>query len=129
MVKPLFDTNILIDYLNGIDQARLELERYDYWEISIISWMEVMAGAMGSAQDETRRFLNNFTVHPIDDAVAELAVSLRQARKLKLPDAIIQATAGVHSLLLVTRNEKDFPDSLPGVRIPYRLYLPGLSET
>jgi predicted nucleic acid-binding protein len=38
-----------------------------------------------------------------------------------LPDAIIGATAERHEMLLVTRNEKDFPDSLPGVRVPYRL--------
>jgi hypothetical protein len=28
MVKALFDTNILIDYLNAVPQARTELQRY-----------------------------------------------------------------------------------------------------
>ncbi len=35
----LFDTNILIDYLSGIPQARAELERYSRRAISIITWM------------------------------------------------------------------------------------------
>ncbi len=49
MVKALFDTNILIDYLNGIPQAREEVALYDDSAISIISWMEVMAGASEEA--------------------------------------------------------------------------------
>ena len=36
MVSVLFDTNILIDYLNGVKQARTELERYSDKAISLI---------------------------------------------------------------------------------------------
>ena len=121
MVKPLFDTNILIDYLNAVPEARQELALYDSWGISIITWMEVMIGADETTEAPTRRFLANFDTLPIDESVAELAVVLRKARRLKLPDAIIHATASVNSMLLVTRNEKDFPWSTPGIRMPYRL--------
>ena len=42
----LFDTNILIDYLNGIPQAREVLTEYHANPaISAITWMEVMVGA------------------------------------------------------------------------------------
>ncbi|EFG6101062.1 type II toxin-antitoxin system VapC family toxin, partial [Escherichia coli] len=58
MVKPLFDTNILIDYLNGLEPAREELRRYDDRFISIVSWMEVLAGTDSSVEEETRKFLN-----------------------------------------------------------------------
>lgn len=44
MVKALLDTNILIDFLNGVPQARDEIARYRRTAISIITWMEVMAG-------------------------------------------------------------------------------------
>ena len=40
MVKALFDTSILIDYLNQQPQARDELGRYRQKAISIITWME-----------------------------------------------------------------------------------------
>ncbi|EBU8132107.1 type II toxin-antitoxin system VapC family toxin, partial [Salmonella enterica subsp. enterica serovar Java] len=103
MVKPLFDTNILIDYLNGLEPAREELRRYDDRFISIVSWMEVLAGTDSSVEEETRKFLNSFETLPIDEPVAELAVVIRQKQRVRLPDAIIQATASVHSLLLVTR--------------------------
>jgi predicted nucleic acid-binding protein len=41
--------------------------------------------------------------------------------KIRVPDAIILATARVESLLLVTRNTRDFPADLPGIRVPYRI--------
>ena len=45
-MKALMDTNILIDYLNGIDAAREEIGRYETPLISAITWMEVMVGAI-----------------------------------------------------------------------------------
>ncbi len=65
----VFDTNIVIDALNGIEQA----------------------------------------------------VIIRKQRKIRLPDAIIKATAQVHNALLVTRNTRDFPENSEGVKIPYKL--------
>ena len=40
MVGALFDTNILIDHLNAIPQAREEIERFDSRAISIITWID-----------------------------------------------------------------------------------------
>ena len=49
------------------------------------------------------------------------AVQLRKTKRIKLPDAIIWATAQVHQCLLVTRNTRDFDVNEPGVRVPYAL--------
>jgi predicted nucleic acid-binding protein len=50
------------------------------------------------------------------------AAALRRERpRLKSPDAVILATAQLRSRVLVTRNTKDFPAQLPGVRVPYLL--------
>jgi predicted nucleic acid-binding protein len=121
MVKPLFDTVILIDYLNGVTQARAEMARYDDRAISIVSWMEVMAGAPTDAEASTRAFLDQFQIIPVDPLVAEHAVAIRKKKRLKLPDAIVWASALVHNRLFVTRDAKDFPANDPGVRIPYRI--------
>ena len=121
MVKPLFDTNILIDYLNAVPQAAEEFDRYDTAAISIITWMEVLAGAGPDVADATRRFLAGFQIVSLEASVAERAVEIRQEYRIKLPDAIIWATADTNSMLLVTRNSKDFPADAPGVRIPYVL--------
>lgn len=118
-MKALFDTNILIDYLNGIDEARLELALYQDKAISIITWMEIQVGAAPEEQLALDQFLRRFTVLPLDAPISLSAVSLRKTTKIKLPDAIIWATASVHHRLLVTRNTKDFSTSHPGVRVPY----------
>ena len=65
--------------------------------------------------------LSNFDVFAVDEQIAERAVGLRRSNRIKLPDAVIWATAQVHAMLLVTRNTKDFPDDDPGVRAPYKL--------
>lgn len=121
MVKALFDTNILIDYLNAVPEARNELRRYESKSISLVTWMEVLVGAAPDREAATRSFLGTFEVLNIDRSVAERAVELRRSLRIRLPDAIVWATAQVHASLLVTRNTKDFPADHPGVYVPYRL--------
>jgi len=120
-VRPLFDTNILIDSVRGVDAATELLERHADGTISIMTWMEVLAGAPPTLEQPTRTFLSRFTILQIDEAIAEEAVLLRRARRLKLPDAIIWASARMTGRTLVTRDIKDFPADDPGVQIPYRL--------
>lgn len=120
-VKALFDTNILIDYLNGIDNARDEINRFESPMISPISWMEVMVGTKENQQKSVRAFLHRFSQVSINAEVAEIAVSIRRKHKIRLPDAIIWASARHESALLVSRNTKDFPADSPDVRVPYRL--------
>ena len=119
MVKALFDTNVLVDHLRGIPAARDELARYQDKAISVITWMEVLVGAAPQAATATRRWLDGFTLIGVDGPVAERAVSLRKAHRIKLPDAIVWASAQVHGMLLVTRDTRDFPSDDPGIRVPY----------
>jgi predicted nucleic acid-binding protein len=120
MVNVLFDTNILIDYLSGLEEAREEIERYADRAISLISWMEVMVGAGDQDAPIIKAFLSRFAMLPIDSGVAAEAVRIRRQRKIKLPDAIILASARLSQRLLITRNVKDFPLGADGeVRMPY----------
>ena len=121
MVRALFDTNVLIDFLNRVPEARHELERYSDKAISLVTWIEVMVGAEGDLDLPTRAFLNGFEVIAIDKDVAERAVSLRRTHRIKLQDAVIWASAQANGMLLVTRDTKDFPSDDPGIRMPYRL--------
>ena len=118
-LNALFDTNILVDYLNGISAAKAEVDLYDDKAISIITWMEMQIGTDEAGQMSVDRFLSKFTLLTLDAKVSAKAVALRRKRRIKLPDAIIWATALAESRLLVTRNVKDFPATLPGVRVPY----------
>jgi predicted nucleic acid-binding protein len=121
-VKALFDTNILIDYLAGLPAAEVEIGRYRHRLISVITWMEVLAGARSEDEvDVIEMFLRDFAVIELSRPIAREAIRWRKTRRLRLPDAIILASAQHESALLVTRNSKDFPPDLPGVRMPYRI--------
>jgi len=117
----LFDTNIVIDALNGLEGADTEYVRYSRVLISRVTWMEVLVGIQ---EDETvvRDFLSSrFEIMPLDLAVAERAVYLRRHHRMRLPDAIIWATAQVNQAVLVSRNTRDFNPAWGGIRIPYTL--------
>lgn len=119
-VKALFDTNILIDQLRGIQAASDELDRYNEVAVSRIVWIEFLVGAKTPELEiRIKRLLDRFALLEIDTSVAKEAILIRQRTRLKLPDAIILATARVHGLLLVTRNSRDFPRGEPDIRIPY----------
>ena len=109
-MKALFDTNILIDYLNGVEAAQEEFARYRQRLISIVTWMEVLAGAHDDAEEDViHMFLRDFRIVEITRLVAHDAVDIRRTRRCRLPDALIWASARSESALLVTRNTKDFP--------------------
>ncbi|MDQ3170348.1 MAG: type II toxin-antitoxin system VapC family toxin [Acidobacteriota bacterium] len=121
-MKALFDTNILVDYLNGITAAKTEIDRHGDRLISIVTWMEVLAGAHDDAEEDViELFLRDFRIVDVSRRIAREALTIRRARRTRLPDAIIWATARIESALLVTRNTKDFPETDPGIRIPYTL--------
>ena len=121
-MKALFDSNILIDYLNGEIQARDELEKHQIPLISIITWMEIMVG-VDNAKDQQLIdiFFRRFRIINIDQEISEIAVNLRKKHKIKLPDAIVWASAKAHGAILITRNTKDFSENEVDIHCPYRL--------
>ena len=115
----VFDTNSVIDALNGLPGADEEFLRYERVIISQITWMDVLVGARDD-EAQLRDFIeSNFEIVSIDTDVAERAVQLRRSHHMRLPDAIIWATAQVNDALLVSRNTKDFKEEWGGIRIPY----------
>jgi predicted nucleic acid-binding protein len=129
MVKVLLDSNIIIDIMNGVKEARTEVSYYSDITISAITWMEVMVGCMQSKQTALfETFLTTLGIKVIhtNDAISLKAAQIRAAglsaipkRQIKLPDAIIAATAQTSGLMVVTRNPRDFGASK--VRIPYQI--------
>jgi predicted nucleic acid-binding protein len=120
-----FDANIIIDLFNGVPEARNELKRASstggIW-ISRMVWIEVMSKRSSANLREIEKFLSELSVDELDSEIAVRAALLRRERpKLKTPDAVIHATAQLRGRILVTRNTKDFPANMPGVRVPYTL--------
>ena len=119
-----FDTNILIDFLNGMPEAQVATSPYGRRCISRITWMEVLAGVKDTpGEDIARTFLAQFDVMEITEDVAEAALTLRRHHvpRLKLPAAIILASARMLGCRLITRNTRDFPADSVDVHVPYRL--------
>jgi predicted nucleic acid-binding protein len=120
------DANILIDTLLEHDPARREIARIAesgarMW-ISRMAWIEVLSKGNDSVVRDAVRFLSRFGLDEIDDEISRRAAALRRERpRLKSPDAIILATAQIRGRVLITRNTKDFPAEMPGIRVPYTL--------
>ena len=119
-MKAVFDTNILIDLLNGITEANDELGRYSQVAISRISWIEVLTGVRDE-QDQNRveSMLSFFEMIELDESVSRRAIELRKQYRLKVPDAIVLASAKLCDSILVTRDVDDFSADDPGIRVPY----------
>lgn len=118
----LLDSTVLIDLLNGVGAARAIVRAEASASLSIITWIEVMVGARNDREESTARgYLAHFRVAQLSAEIAEETVRVRRASALKLPDAIILATARAEGLTLLTRNTKDFSEDDPTIRIPYRL--------
>ena len=121
MSAPFFDTNIVIDWLVDRPGARQELARYNGHRLSRIAWTEVLAGEPPATRPKVQALLLPFQVVEVDGQVASMAADIRHRTRMKLLDALILATARVHDAILITRNTKDFPVAMPGIRVPYTL--------
>ena len=89
-------------------------------ENSVASVTQIEVYGFTGLQPEEKAALDilfrRLTVHPLDTAVIERAIALRQESKMGLADAIIAATALAHDLPLVTRNDDDFKH-VTGLRV------------
>src|SRR3546814_4552597 len=93
MIDAQFDSDILIDALNGIEAARAEIRRAGRKSVSRVSWTEVMSAADPASVKAVEAFLGCFQIEEIGDAVARRAAALRAERKgLTLADAFVLAT-------------------------------------
>ena len=121
MSDPFFDTNIVIDWLNRKPLAKAEILRYPRHRISRIVWTEILAGEPMESRDEIQQLISPFEVVEIDARISAAAADIRQRARMKVLDAFILATAQVNGAILITRNTKDFPAAMPGIRVPYTL--------
>jgi predicted nucleic acid-binding protein len=120
------DANILIDALLEHDPAQREIMRIAasgarMW-VSRMAWIEVLSKGNDTVVREAINFLARFGLDEIDDEISLRAAAIRRERpRLKTPDAVILATAQIRGRVLITRNTKDFPAEMPGIRVPYTL--------
>ncbi len=113
----VLDTNAVVSLLAGNRELSVQLEAAEYVGISIVSYLEFLAFDGLSASDRNcfadfcRRVEVVSLAHE-DEILTKLVLDLRSSHRLKLPDAIIGATALSRNALLIT-NDSHFSGIAP----------------
>jgi predicted nucleic acid-binding protein len=105
--KYLFDTNILIDWLDG-NEAVSGVGRAASSELylSVITRMELLSAVRNTKEREAAIYglMSLFTIVPLNEEVEKNAIAIRRGTGLKLPDAIIAASSIVSGAILISRD-------------------------
>ena len=118
----LLDTNTVLDYMgNKLPvNAKNELAKIIDEEInlSVINKIELLGFA--KVDRDLIDFVSYSNIYQLDEDITELTIEVRKKYRIKLPDAIIAATALHHDLILFTNNTMDF-DKIKGIKLlnPY----------
>jgi predicted nucleic acid-binding protein len=116
--KYLIDTNVLIDAQmknlpeKGI-QFLAEVINKDFI-VSFITFIEFLG--YKEATKATEDFIALAEVIEINKVIIQTCINLRKTKIIKLPDAIIAATAMAHNFTLVTRDANDFKN-ISGIKL------------
>ncbi|HMX38721.1 MAG TPA: type II toxin-antitoxin system VapC family toxin [Saprospiraceae bacterium] len=106
------DSNVIILISKGKLDTELLLKRYDEFWVSILTVMEVYGYDFDKVAEREiiDEFFSNLEVLDVDIRIAERVVEYRRSpkRKIKLPDAIILATASFLGAELLTGDWDDF---------------------
>lgn len=99
----LADTNVIVNLAKGLESAEQALQDKDVF-ISVITYMELLSrpDADASYIEWMEEVVKQCTILELSPAVTQSAINIRKHRRLKLPDAIIAASAAVYGLTLVT---------------------------
>lgn len=122
-INYLWDTNTVIYYLQ--QQFPLSAEKFiddmlltEQPVISAITEIELLCWKAISKNDleVLHNFINEALVMELEQSIKIKTAEIRKAYRIKLPDAIIAATALIYNLTLLTRNTTDF-NGIKGLKI------------
>lgn len=117
--RGLLDSNVIIDASKNIVDSDDLTNRFDELHTSIISYIEVL-GYQFEDEEEKELILNILKSIPVVNLnmeIADIAIEYRKRRKIKLPDALILATAKYINAELITRDVSDFSNIDESVNI------------
>lgn len=112
MARVLLDTDVIIDHIAGV--RRLSLVGHDA-AYSIVTRAELFSGR-DADEELIGRILTALEEIALTRPIAERAGRIRRTARVKLPDAIIAATAILSRRRLATGNVRDF-QRVPGLRL------------
>lgn len=102
----LLDTNAIIAVLDGHPVAK-EIINHNILHISFITELESLSYQKLTSEDRylIRNFLDECILLELNTEIKKVTINLRIKYKLKLPDAIIAATANYYQLPLVSADK------------------------
>ena len=108
--RVLLDSNIIISATNNLIDISSILNQYSQYYISIVTYMEVLGFNFTKEHEEgkVKALLESFIILDVNHKIATEVISIRKKRKIKLPDAIIFASAKLWDCDLLTNNVNDF---------------------
>ena len=100
----ILDSNIVIYLSQGRISAENLIQDGFVYYVSIITYMEVMSYKFGSDLEEksVKDLLGLFNIVYFNERIVDKVIEIRKRYKLKLPDAIICATAIINNFTLLT---------------------------
>ncbi len=129
MLKPiLLDTDVLIDFLRGHDQAVSFVNAHsERIMVSSVTVAELYAGVRGGREDTEQTVLDDllglFRVVPVTEDIGRVGGLYKRdygaSHGIGLADAIIAATATLEDAALETLNVKHYP-MFAGLEPAYR---------
>jgi predicted nucleic acid-binding protein len=120
MTAAYLDTNILIGFFKGDQTVKAALVRFQPLKIPSAAYTEFLVGLKFAAQIEAadRVISALFEIVQTDIDICHEAADLRRKMRLKLPDALIYATARIGGGVLITRDTKDFDPHAADIYVP-----------
>ena len=109
--KYLIDTNAVIDYLtNKLPNDTCIIIDKNQSQISVITRMELLGWYNASSEQikVLEDFVRTSMIFNLEESVILRTIEIRKSVKIKLPDAIIAATALINDSILITKNKDDF---------------------
>ncbi len=113
----LMDSNVVIDYFgNNLTGNAVSFIDNLPAVISVITRIEILGwyNATPEQLSKLQNFVQQSLVYALTETIIQKNILLRQAHRIKLPDAIVAATALTKNKTLVTRNVNDFKN-IPGL--------------
>ncbi|UXZ05310.1 type II toxin-antitoxin system VapC family toxin [Moraxella nasicaprae] len=102
----LLDTCFILGLYNGNVDALAKMAGVNLNEctVSIINEIELLGyqNINSTDEQELKELLNHLTILGLDTAVKSKTIELRKRHKIKLPDAIVLATALTHNVELLS---------------------------
>jgi hypothetical protein len=117
--KGLLDSNVIVDASKGIISPQDIINGYDFLYASVINYVETLGYKFADNEEKViiEQIFNIIEIVELNKEIADIAIEYRKKKKIKLPDALVLATAKYINADLLTSDIADFQNIDKSVKI------------